>query len=382
MGRSVVGALVVAGMVLVFAGGARAADTAAPPPLLEGVEVLQGPAPAVRLRLSAPAPLHAETLAPAGGAPHRIYVDLAGTRLGPQARGVIAGAGPLLRVRIGQFDASTTRVVLDLGRRLPFAIRDEGHTVTVALEPPPPAAPAPPPAAAIPPAAAAAPPVEPQVQPQPQPPVPPAAPPPVRSPVPPPLARRFPIIVLDPGHGGHDPGAEGVGGVLEKDVVLEVAQRLAIRLLARLPVAVVMTRVDDSFLPIDGRLAMTEDATLFLSLHANASEYLSARGLELFYGGGAVRTASADGMSAQARLLGRCLDRALRTRVGPLRRNAEPAGFGVLTRNPAPSALVEIGYLTHRGDAARAQASEYQELLADALVDGVAAFLRASAPQL
>ncbi|TMA48840.1 MAG: N-acetylmuramoyl-L-alanine amidase, partial [Deltaproteobacteria bacterium] len=68
--------------------------------------------------------------------------------------------------------------------------------------------------------------------------------------------------------------------------------------------------------------------------------------------------------------------------VARVRGEPRPAGFGVLIRNPAPSALIEIGYLTHQRDAARAQDARYREALADALVDGVAAFLRASAPRL
>src|SRR5262249_12283209 len=139
----------------------------------------------------------------------------------------------------------------------------------------------------------------------------------------------------------------------------------------------------DSFIPIGRRLALpSERATLFISLHANACTDASARGLEVFYGGGSVRAASSGGTDARAALLGRCLDRALQARVGGVRGAARPGSFGVLVRNSVPSALVEIGYITHPEEAARAQDSSYQEQLADALVDGVSAFLRASAPPL
>jgi len=192
-----------------------------------------------------------------------------------------------------------------------------------------------------------------------------------------------PLVVLDAGHGGRDPGAEGVGGVLEKDVVLRVTRLVARRLAARLPVDVMMTRSDDSFIPIERRLALpSERATLFISLHANACADPTARGLEVFYGGGAVQTASTRGGSGPAALLGRCLDEALEARIGGVRGGARPGTFGVLVRNPVPSALVEIGYLTHPDEAARAQDTGFHELIADALVDGVAAFLRASAPPL
>jgi len=102
----------------------------------------------------------------------------------------------------------------------------------------------------------------------------------------------------------------------------------------------------------------------------------------VFYGGGAVRNASSGGADARAALLGRCLDRALQARIGGVRGGARPGSFGVLVRNPVPSALIEIGYLTHPEEAARAQDTGYREQLADALADGVGAFLRASAPPL
>ncbi len=192
-----------------------------------------------------------------------------------------------------------------------------------------------------------------------------------------------PIVVLDPGHGGRDHGAAGVGGILEKDVVLEVTRRLATRLATRLPVTVLMTRTDDSFMAIDERLAICgETAVLFLSLHANSCPDPSARGVELFYGGGSVRPASTRATDPRGALLGQCIADALRARVGSVRRDPQPGTFGVLARNTAPSVLVEIGFLTHAGDAALAQDTAYQELLADALVDGIAAFLHASAPAL
>jgi N-acetylmuramoyl-L-alanine amidase len=195
--------------------------------------------------------------------------------------------------------------------------------------------------------------------------------------VPPPT---LPVVVVDAGHGGHDPGAEGLGGVIEKDVVLEVARLVAERLPLRIPVAVLMTRTDDSFVPIERRLSgATEGAALFLSLHANACSDPSARGLEIYYGGGGVRQVSSEGTSPRAALLGRCIDQALRARVGPVRGAPRPGTFRVLVQNPAPSALVEIGYLTHPKEAEQARDAAYQALVADALIDGLAAFLRASA---
>ena len=438
-------------MMMLAAGPALAA------PVLDGIDVAGDQAPAVRLHLSAPAQATAHRIPARADAPARIYIDLGGAALGAALPHVITGAGPVLRVRAAQFDPTTVRVVIDLERSVPFALRQADETITLDLEmsaqpaaameppaPPPasappatamaalvpapapastagpmePAAPAPapaPPAAAMePPApaqtAAAVEPPAPALAPAPPPrddpsapsaglvdasaPAAPEPPAPALPPQPPtpkakrrtaarPLASHPPLVVLDAGHGGRDPGAEGIGGVLEKDIVLEVTQMVASRLTARLPVDVLLTRTDDSFVPIDERIAMPGDgATLFISLHANACSDPSAQGLEVFYGGGGVRTASTPGGSWRAALLGRCLDHALQSRVGGVRGEARPGPFGVLVRNPAPSALVEIGYLTHPGEAARAQDRRYHELLADAVADGVAAFLRASAPPL
>lgn len=378
-------------------------------PVLQRIDVESGSALTVRIRLSAPVVSRAATLPAGGGAPNRLYIDLPGAQLGPSAAPVVGGAGTLLRVRSGQFDATTARVVLDLAAPVPFAVESDGTTVTVRLEPPAqvvraprPArvaeTPTPPPtdmAEVSPPGAPALPPPV-AVAEVPAPPV--AAPPPVVAeaylpPSPPPAAapstpaslpaRTLPVIVVDAGHGGRDPGAAGVGGVLEKDVVLQVAQRLATVLPQLFPVEVFMTRTDDSFVPIDGRLAMTGDGpALFLSLHANACADPSPRGMEIFYGGGRVRTASTQGSDPRAALLGRSLYRALNERLGAVRHAAQPAGFGVLVRNHVPSALVEIGYLTTREDAVQAQDAHYQDQLANALAEGVGAFLRASAPPL
>jgi N-acetylmuramoyl-L-alanine amidase len=366
--------------------------------VLERVEVVGN---VVRLHVSGAVSPEAHTLPPNGQVPERIYLDLPGVVL-RAAPGISAGGadGALLRVRAGRFDEHTIRVVLDLARRVPFSVHREEGVVDIELTvadaaPPAPApavsAPAPPPA---PPASA----VPVASAPPPPPAVTPPAPAPRTASVPaaPPLEHQpearstagpghvHPVIVLDAGHGGHDPGAAGVGGVLEKDVVLDITRVFARRLMARLPVDVVLTRTDDSFVPIERRLALPgEGAALFISLHANACTDPSARGLEVFYGGGgAVRSASSRGDNSRAALLGRCLDHALAKQVGGVRGEARPAGFIVLARNPVPSALVEIGYLTHPDEAAQAQNTAYRERLADALVDGVAAFLRAAAPPL
>ena len=380
------------GVVVLLGLGVRAW---AAPATLDRIEV-GADRGAVTLHLSSPAEARAAALGPAGEAPDRIYLDLPGVTLGHGAPTVVPGAGNVIRVRAGQFDTEITRVVLDLGHAEPFAVRVQGSTITIQVGPAhlaPPRTfarerPAPPPvavASAPPPAPARAP----EIAGPPLPPAPPqrAAAAPAKKPAAVASSSRpptypLPVIVLDAGHGGRDPGAEGIGGVQEKDIVLLVIQRLAARLPTRIPAIVVLTRADDSFVSIEHRLAVPIDqASAFISVHANASSDPSLHGVEIFYGGGGVHTVDTSGASPQAVSLGRFLSDALRPHVDLLRR-PRPGDYGVLVRNRIPSALVEIGYLTHPKEGVRAQDPAYQEMLADALADGIAAFLRGSGARL
>jgi N-acetylmuramoyl-L-alanine amidase len=418
------------GVVVILGLGVRAW---AAPVTLDSIEVGRDRG-AVTLHLSSPAEARAAVLGAAGDAPDRIYIDLPGVSLGHGAPTVVPGSGNVVRVRTGQFATDTTRVVLDLGHAEPFALRVKGSTITIHLgsahltpprtfarDRPPPAAmvaeatppPSPP---AVAPAAPPPPPVVASVaKPPPAPPAPaPArAPREIEGPPPPPpglavapakkpaevaaapaqkpadvaAARRapifpLPVIVLDAGHGGRDPGAEGVGGVQEKDIALRIIQRLAARLPTRVPAIVVLTRADDSFVSIERRLAVPNDqAAAFISVHANASSDPTLHGVEIFYGGGSVQAVDMSGASPQSASLGRFLGDALRPQVELLRR-PRPGDFGVLVRNRVPSALVEIGYLTHPKEAVRAQDPAYHAMVADALADGIAAYLQHSAAAL
>jgi N-acetylmuramoyl-L-alanine amidase len=311
--------------------------------VLERVRVVNGAAPVVRLELSSPVPAGTATPLPADGErPARVYLDLPATTLAPGATAV-AGTGDLLRVRTGQFDPTTVRVVLDLATPSPFAVRTDGRTITITLD---------------------------------------AAPAAFRRRAPEPLVRpreRAPAaaastIVLDAGHGGHDPGATGIDGVVEKRVALDVALRVAERLRERTPHAVVLTRTDDTYLSIDERIARASGAALFVSLHANAAADTTLAGVEVYYGGGGIVPVAA-GADPAARL-GREMVTAVERRFPTARITVHPGGFGVLARNLVPSVLVEIGYLTNPADAARLGDPRYRSLVAEAVADGVVAYLR------
>jgi N-acetylmuramoyl-L-alanine amidase len=335
--------------VVLAAGWAHAAV------VLERVEVVRTPALEVRLHLSSPVVPLARTLAADGEHPARVYLDLADAALAPAIPGVVRGAAdPLLRVRTGQFDPTTVRVVLDLADAVPFAVRGEGRTIVVELSPE---------VAVVPHEEAAPPPLEPPSTP----PVPPSTP----------RVERPRLVVLDAGHGGHDPGATGIGGVVEKVLTLDIAHRVADRLARRGAIEVTLTRSDDTFVTIDDRIARAMDAAVFVSLHVNAAADVNLNGFEVFYGGGGI-DATASGPRSPVRLgldVGEAIGHALGSDV---RTVVRPGKFGVLARNTVPSVLVEVGYLTNPDDAARLRDDGYRAVVAQAIADGAATFVEGS----
>jgi N-acetylmuramoyl-L-alanine amidase len=98
----------------------------------------------------------------------------------------------------------------------------------------------------------------------------------------PPVERR--LVVIDPGHGGHDPGAVGVRGTLEKEITLDISREIARRLRGIRGVSVKLTRDDDTFLPLADRVAVAREAgaDLFISIHADSAPNRDARGLSAY----------------------------------------------------------------------------------------------------
>lgn len=401
MGRGVVLAGALVAVTPLVAGGA----------VLERVRIRADDGLRVELVTSAPVVPWVRRLAASAGAPDRIYVDLADTVLGPNVRkALVSGKRGLVRVRAGQFTPTTARIVLDTSAELAFDVATTDRQVAIVLTGVPESKPAPAPAITLPAAPpstiAATPPSTAAAQPPPtvaaapseasmavsaRPPAkapatassPDAAPatpaaakatPPKAAPDPPPAPPGLPLVVVDAGHGGHDPGAEGIDGVQEKTIALQMAHRLAAKLPARLPVDSLLTRSDDSFVPLHERLPHRDrPRTLFVSLHANACEDGDPRGVEVFFGSRHGTRASVD-----SKHLARLITTELRSRLLRVRGRPRHGPFRVLTTNPAPSVLVEVGYLTHREDAARLQDAKYQELFTDAIVDAIAAYLQSA----
>lgn len=174
------------------------------------------------------------------------------------------------------------------------------------------------------------------------------------------------LVILDPGHGGPDPGAIGIGGVREKDVVLDVSLQVA-ELLEREGVQVVLTRKDDRDVDLPPRVALAERlrADLFLSIHANSVglERPEVNGIETFY------FSSGQGLAS-------AVQRSLIQNLGGPDRGVKQARFYVIRNTSMPSALTEIGFLTGRQDGPRLAQASYRTRVAEAIAQGVLQYIK------
>lgn len=223
-------------------------------------------------------------------------------------------------------------------------------------------------------------------------------------------------LVIDPGHGGIDPGASGLGGVLEKDVVLAFSAALAARLSADGRYRVVLTRHDDSFVSLDDRLriARDSDAALLLSVHADSLADGSVAGATVYTSSDrasdaeAARVAAdenrADALAGAAEpaappdvsdILFDFARRETRTyahqfqhtltgywaKVAHLNRNPErSAGFKVLQAPDVPSVLLELGYLSSGDDSRSLSSPAWRTRVADGVAAAVDAFFAGRVP--
>ena len=225
-----------------------------------------------------------------------------------------------------------------------------------------------------------------------------------------PQVRRVPTVVIDPGHGGVDPGAISPEGVHEKDIVLETAWEFARALAARRTYRVVLTRSTDEFLSLRERVARARawKADLFLSIHADALPDTEMRGLSVFTLSAqasdreAAALASSENradlvggvkLSRQPRDVGSILLDLTRRQTSNLsvtlardvvdqlgrdvvllERPQRSADFAVLTAPDIPSALVELGCLSNPAEERLLQQRSYQQKLARGLVRAVESF--------
>jgi N-acetylmuramoyl-L-alanine amidase len=221
------------------------------------------------------------------------------------------------------------------------------------------------------------------------------------------LGLKIGKIVIDPGHGGHDTGTIGPNGLEEKDLVLDVARRLGRLLETRLGAQVVYTRKDDTFIPLETRTAIANQARadLFISIHANSSHDEGARGVETYY---LNFTSSPDALEVAARenavseasvyeLQDLVKKIALKEKIEESRefacdvqeslhnglagkapairdRGVKKAPFIVLIGANMPSILAEISFVSNPTDEHRLSTSEYRERIAEYLYRGVAKY--------
>ncbi|BDI18295.1 N-acetylmuramoyl-L-alanine amidase [Nostoc cf. commune SO-36] len=174
------------------------------------------------------------------------------------------------------------------------------------------------------------------------------------------------VVLIDPGHGGKDPGAVGLGGLREKDIILSIGKRIA-QVLQQNGVQVVMTRDSDYFVTLPGRVQLAEraNADIFVSIHANAvgPGRSDVSGLETYYYGSGLG-------------LARTVHNSILQNVNVRDRGVRRARFFVLRKSSMPSILVETGYLTGRDDNAKLRTSAYQNQMADAIARGILQYLK------
>lgn len=174
------------------------------------------------------------------------------------------------------------------------------------------------------------------------------------------------VVAIDPGHGGADAGAVGIGGLREKDVVLPISKQVAQKLQEK-GVEVVFTRSDDLEVDLAPRVELAErvNATLFVSIHANAISMSrpDVNGIETYY-----YQTGAD--------LARSIHHSLLAVTGGPDRQVRPARFYVLRKTSMPAVLVEVGFVTGAEDAPKLASPAYRSLLADAIAQGVLKYIQ------
>ena len=366
--------------------------------------------------------------------PKRVFFDLRGAHLSPGLRDkTLSFSDDIVReIRLGRHPQNTTRVVMDTEGVDSYSVFTLYNPYRVivdfrrkGLAAAPPLIPGPPVTAAVPTTGFVR--AEPKPVPPPPPPpanvtAPPLTPLPSRGVAPGLSAPTVPLansngqfslarqlglgvsrIVLDPGHGGHDPGVSG-NGISESELVLDVSLRLK-KLLENQPgMEVVMTRDNDVFIPLEQRTAMAnrEGADLFLSIHANASRNLKARGVETYFlnfaanpeaEAVAARENSASGQTMHrlpdivraitlnnkidesrdfADTVQKAMVRTLSTRNRELLdRGVKQAPFVVLIGAGMPSVLAEISFVSNKQEGVLLKSSPYRQQIAEALFDAI-----------
>ncbi len=213
-------------------------------------------------------------------------------------------------------------------------------------------------------------------------------------------------IVMDAGHGGWDPGTMGQNGVIEKDLALEIAERVGLMLEQRIGLEVIYTRNDDTFVPLERRAAIANQAgaDLFVSVHANYSSDADARGVETYYTSNSPSDRVLEGeerelgpalvektegpklheKSAASRKLAASVQQALYSALalkssGVRNRGVKAAPFVVLTGTTMPAILAEVSFVSSPEEENKLQSPQYRQKIAEAIYRGIAHYAAHSA---
>lgn len=337
----------------------------------------------------------------ARGLPPRAYVDLKPARLGAAIarQPILVEDGLVERIRIGQFDSKTVRIVVDLREPALFDVRTATKPPRLILS----LRQTPTGSSAVKPSQASVSSGASGLEPRPT----------AAAPV---VATRPFRVVLDPGHGGRDPGAVGVSGDSEKSVTLRIAELLARRLGADPQIEVTLTRERDVTVSLEDRagIANARSADLFISLHANATADGLARGIETYTlnnsddqatnrlaaleNGLALTGAKGKtgdlafilsdmlqtGKAKESWSLAESVQEETTSYLSSRWKSVENLGvkkgpFYVLVGAYMPCILIEVGFLTHPVEGQRLSTRRYQNDLAEGIARGIKRFLRASA---
>ena len=211
---------------------------------------------------------------------------------------------------------------------------------------------------------------------------------------------KFSTIIIDPGHGGKDPGAVGYRGTLEKDIALDVAKRLEKKISKNMKVKTVLTRDEDIFLKLERtKIANENNGSLFISIHANAATDRRASGFETFLIGpnknaAAVRVAARENavlelegssgkkltnedlikatiaqsaFASKSEKFAALVQEEISKRVQGKNRGVKQAGFYVLMGASMPNVLVELGFISNLAEEKKLRSSQYREVLATSI---------------
>ena len=194
----------------------------------------------------------------------------------------------------------------------------------------------------------------------------------------------FAVVILDPGHGGQDSGAM-CGGLLEKDLTLDVARRID-RLLDSEGIATLMTRLGDTYVSLADRAAFANRIRncIFVSIHFNEDNKPVASGVETYYAAHQITAGSlmaswlpflwrplSDAPNPESQRLAGFVQEALVARTRAIDWGTQPGQFFVIANVSSPAVLIEGGFLTNKEDISKLTSEDYRGQIAAAVADGI-----------